>query len=165
MIRSWFVYLQSYAPNMNVGNKGVPLSLKFYEARNITFWIVILCVCLWLHYEICTMNNMSTTWTHMRHVHLLLKYPWEGCGNFDRWLRKLWSLLGKDGSGSGLGPISAGFGFPGFGFGFWFSPTVLRVRIPEIFRVWGGFSVVPAELHWASETNQPSKSPVTTLGI
>jgi len=47
--------------------------------------------------------------------------------------------LSKDGSGSVSGRISAGFGSAGFGFGSLFSPTVFRVRIPEIPRAWGGF--------------------------
>ena len=48
-------------------------------------------------------------------------------------------LFDKDGSGSVSGRISIGFESAGFGFGSWFSPTVFRVRIPEIPRVWGGF--------------------------
>ena len=44
----------------------------------------------------------------------------------------------KDGSGSGSGRISASFGSAVFGFGSWFTPTDLRVRIPEIPRFWGG---------------------------
>jgi hypothetical protein len=44
-------------------------------------------------------------------------------------------VLSKDVSGSGSGRISADFGSPVFDFGACFSPTVLRVRIPEIPRV------------------------------
>jgi len=47
--------------------------------------------------------------------------------------------MSKDGSGSGSVRVSAGFGSAVFGFGSWFSPTDLRVRIPEIPRFWGGY--------------------------
>ena len=52
-----------------------------------------------------------------------------------KWKCADWS---KDDSGSGLGWIFVGSGSLGFSFGAYFSPTVLRVRIPEIPRVWGG---------------------------
>ena len=50
-----------------------------------------------------------------------------------------WPPVSKYGNGAVSDRISAGFGSAGFGFGSWFSPTVFRVRIPEIPRVWGGF--------------------------
>ena len=66
-----------------------------------------------------------------------------------------------DGSGSGSGRVSVVFGFSGFGFGFWFSPADLRVRVPEIFRVWNGSLNTSAELHRVPEnlSPQPNNSP------
>ena len=71
----------------------------------------------------------------------------------------------KDDNGSGSNRISADFGFTGFGFGLWFSPTDFRVRIPKILRVWGGFSILPADHHSGPKTIQPTRSPLATLGI
>ena len=66
----------------------------------------------------------------------------------------------QDGSGSGSEWIPADFGFTSFGFGFWFWSADLRLRVPEIFRVWGGFRILPAELNWGPKTNQPNKKPI-----
>ena len=55
----------------------------------------------------------------------------------------------KDGSGSGLGRISAGFGFCGFGFGDGFSPTVFGFGAPKPI----GFGFPPVDIQWISEIN------------
>jgi hypothetical protein len=56
-------------------------------------------------------------------------------------------ILSKDDNGSSLEWISADFGFVGCGFGFRFSPTSLRIQIPETPRVWSGFYIAPMEVH------------------